>query len=241
VSIGGGAAVIRRLTLRTIGIAAAVVGAAALVAPFAWRSFWPTPYATIELPDSSASAGECFVVRGDVAPSTIWQPLWLIQANDEGWRPLGKIDPSPGTWQRKVCVSGHTGGKYRLALVLADRDRDQAFRSELVEREDQVPEWLKPDAYMQQGGRGRRHHGLDLIPEGANAIASVAVNVLDGDEQAWMSWQLHDDCAQHIPSLEQEWASYERERNQRRDARRVLRSHGAVQVTARAVPAAGDR
>jgi hypothetical protein len=164
-----------------VGIAGAVIGALGLAAPFAWTWFWPTPIATIDAPDANAPLAGCFVARGRVLPSTIWKPLWLIESwNGGGWQPLEKIDPSSGSWQRKTCVRGPTGGKFRLALVVADRERDAAFRHEL-EEEDPIPEWLRVHKDDEQGCRGHRR-GYFPIPDGATAVASVSVRALEGDE-----------------------------------------------------------
>ena len=220
---------IRPPTLRTTGVLVAVAGAVALVAPFAWKSFWPKPYATIEIPDAYASANDCFIARGDVAPSTIWQPLWLIEAWDgSGWRPVEKIDPSPGSWQRKTCVWGRTGGKFQLALVLADRDLDKAWR-EPVEREDEIPEWLKQNKVEQQGCRPRRR-GFDRLPAGAKLITSVALTVVDGEDDYCSMSFLRDSAVERLRILE----AAERERTQQHDARRVLRSHRLGDVVSRA-------
>jgi len=172
---------IRLPTLRTAGIAAAVIGAVALAAPFAWAWFWPTPIATIDAPEANAPLAGCFVARGRVLPSTIWKPLWLIESwNGGGWQPLEKIDPSSGTWERKTCVRGPTGGKFRLALVVADRDRDEAFTGDL-NRDDPIPEWLTVKKDDEQGCRGHRR-GYDPIPDGATVVASVSGRALEGDE-----------------------------------------------------------
>ena len=174
-------------TLRTVGTAAAVVGAVALVAPFAWQSFWPTPIATIDEPDARAWLAGCFVAKGRVLPSTIWKPLWLIEAwGGSGWRPVQKIDPTPGTWQSKTCVHGRTRGQFRLALVIADRDRDDAFRQPRAEPpDDPIPDWLKRRGPEEQCGGARPHRGLagfGPIPDGTKLVASTAVRVLEGDE-----------------------------------------------------------
>jgi len=234
---------IRPPTLRTVGILGAIAGAIALVGPFAWRWFWPTPYATIELPDSSASSGDCFLARGDIAPSTIWKPLWLIVGSDRdrrGWHPLERIDPAPGSWQRKVCVSAYKGDTYHLALVLADRDLDDEFRRPPVETEDDIPEWLKRGGNMEQGGRGRRHReGIGPIPKGAKLVASVAVTVVDGEDEPTYGhvggWSINTDTEEYRRNLLL-FEELERKRIRARDERRVLRSQGAVQVTARAAP-----
>ncbi len=174
-------------TLRELGIAVAVAGVAAFAAPFAWRWFWPTPIATIDEPDAGVSLQGCFVTRGRVLPSTIWKPLWLIDAWDgSGWRPLQKIDPSAGTWQAKACVHGRTRGQFRLALVVADRHRDDAFRHALETPSDEaVPAWLtRRRAEEQCAGAhlGRSRRGFDPMPDGAMLVASVVSSVLDGDE-----------------------------------------------------------
>jgi hypothetical protein len=174
---------IRLPTLRTVGLAGAVAGAVALAAPFAWKAFWPAPVATIDEPDANAPLAGCFVARGRVLPSTIWRPLWLIDAADgKGWRPLARIDPSQGTWQVRTCVRGYDGEQNFLALVVTDRARDEAFTRALVPGEDPIPEWLNPRSKMEQGCRGRRR-GFDPIPDGAKLVASVRVDVLEGDEK----------------------------------------------------------
>lgn len=181
------------LTLRTVGIAAAVVGAFALVAPFAWRSFWPMPIATIDEPDAHAWIDGCFVVRGRVLPSTIWKPLWLMEAWDgSGWRPLQKIDPLEGNWQAKTCVHGRTYGQFRLALVVVDRARDQVFNEKRREppEEDPIPEWLQRyDAGEQCPRRRDRHYprGFDPIPDGATLVAARTVRVIAGDRDDYDS------------------------------------------------------
>jgi len=221
---------IRLPSLRAAGIAVAVAGAVALTAPFVWTSFWPKPYATIQIPDTYASANDCFIAHGDVAPSTIWRPLWLIEAWDgSGWRPLEKIDPSPGSWQRKTCVWGRTGGKFQLALVLADRDLDDAFTHPPVEREDEIPEWLKAKKDMQQGCRPRRR-GFDPLPVGAQLITSVALTVVDGEHDYCSMEFMYESAVERLRNLE----AAERERTQKHDARRVLRSHGLGDVVSRA-------
>jgi hypothetical protein len=173
-------------TLRTIGIAGATVGAVALVAPFAWRAFWPTPIATIDEPDSGALIADCFVAKGRVLPSTIWKPLWLLEAWDgSGWRPRKEIDPLAGTWEAKTCVHGRTRGQFRLALVVANRDRDQAFRRPRVAPpDDEIPDWLKRRPPDEQCSRRRRPfpRGFDPIPDGATLVAASAVRILQGDE-----------------------------------------------------------
>jgi len=177
-------------TLRQVGIAAAIVGAVALVAPFAWRSFWPAPIATIDEPDAYAWKAGCFVVKGRVLPSTIWKPLWLIEAwGGSGWRPVQRIDPLAGTWEAKTCVHGRTRGPFRLALVVVDRARDEAFREKLHEPppEDPIPDWLLKarDTGEQCGGRRRRHRAprwFQPIPDGAALVAATAVRVLEGDD-----------------------------------------------------------
>ena len=221
---------IRPPTLRTAGIAAAVAGAVALAAPFAWTSFWPKPYATIQIPDTYASANDCFIARGDVAPSTIWRPLWLIEAWDgSGWRPLEKIDPSPGSWQRKVCVWGRTGGKFQLALVLADRDLDDDFTRPPVDREDEIPEWLKAKKDMQQGC-SRRRRGFDPLPGGATLITSVALTVVEGEHEYCSMGFMYESAVERLRNLQ----AAERERDAKHDARRVLRSHGLGDVVSHA-------
>jgi hypothetical protein len=172
--------------LRTAGIAAAVAGAIALIAPFAWRSFWPTPIATIDEPDAQALVDGCFVVRGRVLPSTIWKPLWLIEAWDgSGWRPVQKIDPLEERWQAKTCVHGRTRGQFGLALVVVDRERDEAFRVKPAEPpEEPIPDWLKRRSDEQCARRGRRHYprGFDPIPAGATLVAAKTVRVRAGDQ-----------------------------------------------------------
>ena len=169
-------------TLRALGIAGAVAGAAALAAPFASRSFWPAPIATIDAPAEGARLSGCFVARGTVAPSTIWRPLWLVGSEDGGrWEPLMRIDPSPGTWERKVCMSGPTGARHRLALVTAARALDAELQRRAQGVPDEIPEWLMSHhAAEQQGGRGRRRAGPGL-PAGATPLAAVEVRVAVGD------------------------------------------------------------
>ena len=175
-------------TLRQIGIAGAIIGVVALVGPFAWRSFWPMPIATIDEPDAHAWTRGCFVARGRVLPSTIWKPLWLIEAwGGSGWRPRQTIEPLAGTWESKTCVHGRTRGQFRLALVVVDRARDEAFRRKLAEPppEDPIPDWLKahgPDEQCRGRGRYRAPRGFDPIPDGATLVASTSVRVLEGDD-----------------------------------------------------------
>jgi hypothetical protein len=182
-----GKAVLRLPTLRAVGIAGAVAGVVAVAAPFVWRSFWPTPIATIDEPDAKVALHGCLVARGRVLPSTIWKPLWLIEAWDgSGWRPLERIDPSTGTWQAKACVHGRTHGQFRLALVVADRPRDDLFRRALeTPPEEPAPDWLRRRHAEEQCGGARRRRsrrGFDPVPDGATLVASAAVSVLDGDE-----------------------------------------------------------
>ncbi len=173
---------IRPPTLRTVGIAGLVIGAVGLVAPFAWKSFWPDPIGSIDAPVGNASLAGCTIASGRVVPSSVWRrPLWLIRADDgRGWRPLTRIDPWMGTWQHRTCVHGQTGDKNRLALVVADAERDQAFKRALIEPDDRLPGWLKARDTGEQGCPGRRR-GFDRIPEGATLVSSVEVTVLDGD------------------------------------------------------------
>jgi hypothetical protein len=214
--------VIRPPTLRTIGIAGAVVGAVALVAPFAWRAFWPTPIATIDEPDAGAPIAGCFRAKGRVLPSTIWKPLWLLEAWDgSGWRPLQEIDPLAGTWDAKTCVHGRTRGQFRLALVVADRDRDAAFRqARAAPPEDEIPDWLKRRPSDEQSCRGRRHpfpRGFDPIPAGATLVAASSVRVLEGDQDDPPPCQitpLHGDADRTLRSLSPVFGN-ERQRRKR--------------------------
>ena len=217
-------------TLRTAGIAASAAGVIALVAPFAWRSFWPTPIATIDAPDAGRPIAGCFVAKGRVLPSTIWGPLWLIEAWDgSGWRPLARIDPAQGTWRTNTCVRGRTGGHYHLALVVADRDRDDAFDRQRVEIEEALPEWMTATKTGEQGCRRRPGgHGFDPIPDGAKLVAATAVTVLDGDEVPCSYSLLHGPGSwtviQASPSL-----ADERNRRGRHDERRILPARGGLQ------------
>jgi len=230
-------------TLRAAGIAGAVVGAVALAAPFAWRWFWPAPIATIDSPEPDASLAGCFAARGRVLPSTIWKPLWLIESwNGGGWQPIQKIDPSQGTWRRRTCVRGPTGGQYRLALVVTDRDRDEAFRK--IEKEDPIPEWLKSNKDKEQGGRGHRR-GYDPIPSGATVVASVSVTASEGDEEPFLYSLTYGPAASvtviggaswPVPSIADEL-----KRLGRHDKHRVRRARGGPQgAVVRGVAGGGD-
>ena len=153
---------IRRPTLRTMGIVGAVAGVIGLVAPPIWKSF------------------QSMVAMGRVVPSSIRRPLWLIKSEAaDRWREVGQIYPPPGTWASRVCVSDREVRLVRLALVLADDRLDAAF-SRLVpepEKEEEIPEWLKRGARAeQQGGDGRRH-GFASLPAGAALVTSVDVRV----------------------------------------------------------------
>jgi len=161
-----------------MGIAGAVVGAIALVAKPAWDWLSPAPIATIDSPRTGARVQGCFVTRGRVVPGTIMRPLWLIQAADhERWHEIGRVDTAQATWGSRVCLGGEPGKRYRLALVLADRDLDAAF-SRLVHTEDpeeEIPEWLKGGKYPeQQGGRG---HSFRALPDGATPLSVVDVRL----------------------------------------------------------------
>jgi hypothetical protein len=182
-----GKAVLRLPTLRAVGIAAAVAGVVAVAAPLVWRAFVPMPIATIDEPDANVALHGCLVARGRVLPSTIRKPLWLIEAWDgSGWRPLERIDPSTGTWHAKACVHGRTRGQFRLALVVADRHRDDVFRRVLeTPSEEPVPDWMSRRRSEEQcsgARRGRSRRGFDPMPDGATRVASVAVSVVEGDE-----------------------------------------------------------
>jgi hypothetical protein len=168
----------RLLTLRTMGIAGAVVGAIALVARPAWDWLSPTPIATIDSPRTDARVQGCFVTRGHVVPGTIARPLWLIQAADHGrWHEIGRVDTAQATWGSRVCLGGEPGKRYRLALVLADRELDAEF-SRLVhaaQPEEEIPEWLKETKYPeQQGGRGC---SFPALPHGATPLSVVDVRL----------------------------------------------------------------
>ena len=169
---------VRLPTLRTVGIAGAVVGAIALVAKPAWDWLSPTPIATIDSPRTDATVPSCFVTRGRVVPGTITRPLWLIQAADHGrWREIGRVDTAQATWGSRVCLGGEPGKRYRLALVLADRELDAEFRRlvHAEEPEEEIPEWLKKTNYPeQQGGRG---HSFRALPHGATPLSVVDVKL----------------------------------------------------------------
>lgn len=233
-------------TFRTAGILGAVADAVALGAPFAWKAFWPTPIATIDEPDANAAIDGCFVAKGRVLPSTIWKPLWLIAARDgSGWRPLTKIDPSQGTWQHKTCVDG-TQGRFRLALVVTDRERDDAFREKLREppEEEPVPEWMtRRIAEEQCPARRRRHRsGFEPIPDGAKLVAAAAFGAAaDHDDGPLCIVTPLYDYERSIVASSRSVAD-ERKRRRRHDERRVLGGHGGLQGSVvRGVPAGGDR
>jgi hypothetical protein len=175
-----GERVIRLPTLRTLGIVGALAGVIGLVAPPIWKSFQSEPVATIDAPTTDSTVARCFVAKGRVVPSSIRRPLWLIKTEaGDRWREVGRIYPPPGTWASRVCVSGRAARTVRLALVLADDRLDAAF-SRIVpepEKEEEIPEWLKRGANMeQQGGRGRRH-GFASLSAGAALVAFVDVHV----------------------------------------------------------------
>ena len=112
--------------------------------------------------------------------------------------------------------------------MLADRDLDKAWR-EPVEREDEIPEWLKQHKVDQQGCRPR-HRGFDRLPAGAKLITSVALTVVDGEDDYCSMSFLRDSAVERLRNLE----AAERERTQKHDARRVLRSHRLGDVVSRA-------
>jgi hypothetical protein len=235
-----GAFAFRLPTLRTVGIAGAVAGAVALIAPFAWKAFWPAPVATIDEPAADAALAGCFAVRGRVLPSTIWQPLWLIDSADgKGWRPLARIDPAQGTWQVRTCVRGLDGDKNFLALVVTDRARDAAFAEALIPREDAIPEWLNPRKDMEQGCRGRRH-GVFPIPDGAKLVASVRVDVLEGDENRCDYGMRHGPASATVVPAARLRAD-ERKRRGRHDERRDAARVGLERPAVRGVRAERDR
>ena len=227
------------LTLRGAGIAGAVAGAVALAVPFApaaWKWFWPDPIATIDVPKANASRAGCFLIKGSLVPSTFWRrPLWLIAAPDgRGWHPVTRIAPWGGEWRTTTCVRGRTGDKNRFALVVADGDRDEAFARELVAPHEEIPDWLKSRKDMEQGGRGRRR-GFDPIPAGAGLVASVQVDVREGDEQPWLAG-LHGGDDWYLSGTD------ERQGRRRHDERRVVGSRVGLQgAVVRAVPAGGHR
>jgi hypothetical protein len=171
--------VIRRFTLRNVGIAGVVIGAIALVLPLFWRSFQRAPVATIDSPAPDAHVPRCFVAKGRVDPSTIRRPLWLIKGEaGGGWREVGRVYPPPGTWASRVCADGGDVTRVRLSLVLADDALDAKLNGPPAqEPEDEIPEWLRGGCYtQQQGGCERRHRSYGL-PAGATPVASVIVRV----------------------------------------------------------------
>jgi hypothetical protein len=229
------------LTLRRVGIAGAVAGAVALVAPFApdtWSWFWPDPMATIDVPGPVESRAGCFVMSGRLDPRTFWRrPLWLIRAQGgEGWQPVTRIVPWIETWQYPVCLHGRTGGYNRFALVVADAERNDAFRRQLAgPAEEPIPAWLSRRDTGEQGGGCPGHRlGFAAIPEGARLVALAQVRLRQGDELP---------CSMGRISSDDPWPSGtdEGQGRRRRDERRVLRSrHGLQRAVARGVAAGGD-
>ena len=227
------------LTLRRVGIAGAVAGAVALVAPFApaaWSWFWPDPMATIEVPGSVESRAGCFVMSGRLDPRTFWRrPLWLIAAQSgEGWHPVTRIVPWIETWQHPVCVHGRTGGYNRFALVVADEERNDAFARQLAEPDEApIPEWLsRRNTGEQVSGCPGRRHGFDAIPEGARLVALAQVRIQQGDELPCSLGLIYDPW----PS-----GTGEGQGRRRHDERRVLRGgHGLQRAVVRGVAAGGD-
>ena len=168
------------LTLRTMGIAGAVVGAVALVVPMFWSSLCPEPFATIDSPTAEAWVPRCFTVRGRVDPGTIRKPLWLMKGErGAGWREVGRVYPPPGTWGSRVCASRDVS-EVHLALVLADDALDAKLSRTVEEPEQQIPDWLNPRCpWREQQGPCGRWHGFPPLPTGATPVASVVtVNVV---------------------------------------------------------------
>jgi hypothetical protein len=169
------------LTLRTIGIAGAVVGVIALAVPMFWSSLCPEPFATIDSPTPEAWVPRCFTVRGRVDPGTIRKPLWLLKAeHGGGWREVGQVYPPPGTWGSRVCAS-RDASEVGLALVLADDALDAKLSGPREkEPEPEIPYWLSGKCVWrtdQQGPCGR-WHGFPPLPAGATPVAFVVtVNV----------------------------------------------------------------
>jgi len=179
----------RLLTLRTMGIAGAVVGTVALLVPMFWSWLCPEPFATIDSPTAETWVPRCFTVRGRVDPATIRKPLWLLKAEiDGGWREVGRVYPPPGTWGSRVCAS-RDAYEVGLALVLADDALDAKLSGPAVERpERELPPWLSGKCFWrtdQQGPCGRRH-GFPPLPAGATPVASpVTVNVVGNARLAY--------------------------------------------------------